>query len=268
VSSTGNGRAPPPAAPRNGEAAAAAGQAGEGVIRLEVPCSLEYRDIAASLVAGACQLVGTGRLARGGRPPGPQFAAQVVSAFNEAFSNAVLHGDSPCGAHVELELEPHPDRLIVRLLDHGRRAFELSSVPPPDLDALPESGLGVHVMRSWMSDLSYQPGDPNVLSMTKRVAGFSRTDDGEETRLEIQGVLDAVTAPEIRATVEAVVAEKRRDVTVDLSALRLIDSSGVGVIVSLYKRCHAFGGTVRLTGLKDQPLQIFRLLRLDRVFAL
>ena len=54
----------------------------------------------------------------------------------------------------------------------------------------------------------------------------------------------------------------------DLTALRLIDSSGVGVIVSLYKRCKAFGGDVRVAGLKDQPLSIFKLLRLDRVFKL
>ena len=55
-------------------------------------------------------------------------------------------------------------------------------------------------------------------------------------------------------------------ITVDLSALRLIDSSGVGVLVSLFKRIRASGGEVRLEGLRDQPLAIFKLLRLDRVF--
>jgi anti-sigma B factor antagonist len=81
-------------------------------------------------------------------------------------------------------------------------------------------------------------------------------------------VLDAVAAPALRPTIEALVGERRRSVTVDLSALRHIDSSGVGVIVSLYKRCRGFGGTVRITGVKDQPLSIFKLLRLDRVFDL
>jgi anti-sigma B factor antagonist len=97
---------------------------------------------------------------------------------------------------------------------------------------------------------------------------FSRVDHGEATLLVIEGVLDALTAPEIRPTIDAVVDEKRRSVQVDLSALRVIDSSGVGVIVSLYKRCKAFGGSVRVTGLANQPLAIFRLLRLDRVFDL
>jgi anti-sigma B factor antagonist len=101
--------------------------------------------------------------------------------------------------------------------------------------------------------------------MTKN---FSRSDEGGETVLLIHGVLDAVTAPDIRPTIDALVAEQRRSITVDLSSLRLIDSSGVGVIVSLYKRCTAFGGAVRVQGVRDQPLTIFRLLRLDRVFAL
>ena len=97
---------------------------------------------------------------------------------------------------------------------------------------------------------------------------FSRTDQGDETVLRIEGVLDAVTTPEIRPLVETLVTEKRSSITVDVSSLRLIDSSGVGVIVSLFKRCKAYGGNVRVLGLKDQPLTIFKLLRLDKVFTL
>lgn len=96
--------------------------------------------------------------------------------------------------------------------------------------------------------------------------GFLRTDEGTETVLKIDGTLDAVTAPELRPTLDAMVTEGKKDITVDLSALRLIDSSGVGVLVSLFKRVRAYGGNVKLVGLKDQPLAIFKLLRLDRVF--
>lgn len=94
----------------------------------------------------------------------------------------------------------------------------------------------------------------------------SRTDNGNETVLKIEGTLDAVTAPELRSVVDDLVSESRKEVTLDLVDLRLIDSSGVGVIVSLFKRVRANGGQVRITGLRDQPRAIFRLLRLDRVF--
>ena len=95
---------------------------------------------------------------------------------------------------------------------------------------------------------------------------YTRTDNGEETTLEIDGTLDAVTAPDLRSVVDQLVNERRREVTLELSSLRLIDSSGVGVIVSLFKRIRANGGQVKIVGLRDQPRAIFRLLRLDRVF--
>lgn len=97
---------------------------------------------------------------------------------------------------------------------------------------------------------------------------FSRIDNGDETVVKIEGVLDAVTTPDIRPTIEELVAEKRMSITIDGSALRLIDSSGVGVIVSLFKRAKAYGGVVQISGLRDQPLTIFKLLRLDRVFSI
>jgi len=96
--------------------------------------------------------------------------------------------------------------------------------------------------------------------------GYTRTDDGDDTTLTIDGTLDAVTAPELRPVLDALVAENRKKIVVDLASLRLIDSSGVGAIVSLFKRVRAYGGEVKITGLKDQPLAIFKLLKLDSVF--
>jgi anti-sigma B factor antagonist len=96
---------------------------------------------------------------------------------------------------------------------------------------------------------------------------FSRTDTGDVTVLRIEGALDAMSTPELRPVIDAIVVDKRPKVDVELSGLRLIDSSGVGAIVSLYKRMRAQGGVVTVKGLRDQPLAIFRLLRLDRVLA-
>lgn len=245
------------------------------MIRLKVPCALQYRDLALRVVQGACKLVRP-RRTTDPRPEDQDFDDEVVSGFGEAFTNIVLHGANPDGAEIEIEIDTHPDRLTIRMIDHGK-PFDLSSVPAPDLEKLPESGLGLYIMKSWMDEVNYQRGEkgaagaqpkPNVLSMTKRLGDFSRSDQGDETVLRIDGVLDALTVPNIRKTLDALVAEKRKKIVVDLSNLRLIDSSGVGVIVSLYKRCKEFGGTVHITGLKDQPLAIFKLLRLDRVFAM
>jgi anti-sigma B factor antagonist len=95
-----------------------------------------------------------------------------------------------------------------------------------------------------------------------------RSHEGDRTTLKVDGELDALTAADLRPALDALVAERPREVTVDLSELRLIDSSGVGALVSLYKRVRAQGGDVRFVGLVDQPLAIFKLLRLDVVFEL
>src|SRR5438045_3407940 len=54
------------------------------VIRLRVPATLRYRDLAVRAVAAACKLVGDGRRDRA-------FDDQVVSAFGESFNNVTLH---------------------------------------------------------------------------------------------------------------------------------------------------------------------------------
>jgi anti-sigma B factor antagonist len=95
-----------------------------------------------------------------------------------------------------------------------------------------------------------------------------RTDTETESRLQIDGALDALTAPDIRPIFDALVAEGKKRVTIDIEKVTMIDSSGVGAIVSLFKRIKAEGGQVTVTGARDQPLAVFKLLKLDRVFGL
>jgi anti-sigma B factor antagonist len=95
-----------------------------------------------------------------------------------------------------------------------------------------------------------------------------RTDNDTESRLVLDGALDALTAPDIRPIFDKVVADGRRRVLIDIEKVTMIDSSGVGAIVSLFKRIKADGGQVLVVGAKDQPLAVLKLLKLDRVFGL
>jgi anti-sigma B factor antagonist len=91
--------------------------------------------------------------------------------------------------------------------------------------------------------------------------------DAGVVRLAIEGELDALTTGDLRKEVDRLCSNQTKRVEVDLSTLRMVDSSGVGTLVSLYKRVRAQGGEVVMMGLRDQPLAIFRLLRLDRVMT-
>jgi anti-sigma B factor antagonist len=80
----------------------------------------------------------------------------------------------------------------------------------------------------------------------------------------LHGSLDAMTATGFKPEVVAIADAKALKVVVDLGPLTLIDSTGVGVLISLFKRTRAQGGNVYFAGLNAQPKEVFRLLRLDR----
>jgi len=97
---------------------------------------------------------------------------------------------------------------------------------------------------------------------------YKRTALEDVEVLTLKGNLDALTAPELRPTIDELVASRKIKVVFDLKDLTLIDSSGVGAIVSLFKRVRMLGGDVKIACLANQPKEIFRLLRLDRAFDL
>jgi anti-sigma B factor antagonist len=91
---------------------------------------------------------------------------------------------------------------------------------------------------------------------------------GDETELRIEGALDALTVGEISTILDATVAEHPRRVTLDLDEVTILDSMGVGAIVSLWKRVRAQGGKVVVVHAHAQPLLVLKLLRLDVVFGM
>jgi anti-sigma B factor antagonist len=90
----------------------------------------------------------------------------------------------------------------------------------------------------------------------------------DETRLTIRGSLDINSAPALNDEIDRIVPTRPAKMLVDLAMLDLIDSSGVAALVKLYKEIRKAGGAFKITGARDQPLAIFRLLRMDKIFDL
>jgi len=126
---------------------------------LRVPGALVYRDLAVRAVQAACKLVG--------RLDG-SFDDQVVSAFSEAFNNAALHSYKDRPGEIDIEIELTDNAITLRISDEGE-GYDPEKVPAPDLAALPESGMGLYIIRSFMDEVVYKPGKPNVLTMSKKV---------------------------------------------------------------------------------------------------
>ena len=96
----------------------------------------------------------------------------------------------------------------------------------------------------------------------------SLIEDGPNSILRVGGELDAISSSDLRPVLAKLAHRTGHHVTVDLSDLLLIDSSGLGALISLYKRVRATGGTVSFAGVTNQPLAVFKLLGLDRAFKL
>lgn len=97
---------------------------------------------------------------------------------------------------------------------------------------------------------------------------YNKQERGGVTIFSLEGNLDALTAPSLKKEIEALLAARRINVVFDLQGLELIDSSGVGAIVSLFKRVRTLQGDVKIARLGGQPAEIFKLLRLDRAFEI
>jgi len=97
---------------------------------------------------------------------------------------------------------------------------------------------------------------------------YSVAVEGMDCVLHVAGELDMLSRGRLIPVLDALVEEERHSVRVDLSELRMIDASGVGVLLSLYRRFRAKGGAVTFVGVKAQPLVLFKILHLDQVFRL
>jgi len=96
--------------------------------------------------------------------------------------------------------------------------------------------------------------------------GFSLVRQGDVTIVEVKGELIVGNRGELKNAVIAQLEAGARKFIIDFSASGYIDSSGLGVLVSLSKQARERGGDLRLAGLNDDLCTLFELTRLDTLF--
>lgn len=84
--------------------------------------------------------------------------------------------------------------------------------------------------------------------------------------VDLSGKMYAEQAAELRLGILNEIERGRHHLRFHMSRLSYIDSAGLGVLVSIYKRVMKNGGTMRLQGLKGEVKEIFELTRLDTIF--
>jgi len=86
--------------------------------------------------------------------------------------------------------------------------------------------------------------------------------------IEIEGQLIVSNRQELKQRVLDEAEGGARKILVDFGKTGYIDSSGLGVLVSLAKRLRELGGDLRLANLNDDLQTLFELTKLDTLFQI
>jgi anti-sigma B factor antagonist len=96
------------------------------------------------------------------------------------------------------------------------------------------------------------------------------TVSGAERAYEVQllGELDMSTAPQLRDELLRLASDGAKDVTVDLSQLQFMDSTGLSVLITGLKRLREKGGDMALRSPTPSTRRVLEITGLTEVFAI
>ena len=93
-------------------------------------------------------------------------------------------------------------------------------------------------------------------------------DVGDQTVVDVSGEIDVYTAPVLREQLANLVDSGRTDLVVDLTAVKFMDSTGLGVLVGVLKKVRGHDGRLQLVIDSERLLKVFRITALTQVFTI
>ncbi|WNS75415.1 STAS domain-containing protein [Bacillus sp. DTU_2020_1000418_1_SI_GHA_SEK_038] len=87
-------------------------------------------------------------------------------------------------------------------------------------------------------------------------------------KVELEGNLYVEGATELRERLLQQIDKGVHTMEFDMNGLNYIDSSGLGVLIAIHKRCVQKGGALKIFGVKGNIKELFELTRLNKVFDL
>jgi anti-sigma B factor antagonist len=92
-----------------------------------------------------------------------------------------------------------------------------------------------------------------------------QTDDGVSVRLT--GDLDIVNAEDVKRELAQVVDAGPSSLTLDMEAVRFVDSSGLGTLVAIHRHAETAGTRFVVRAVPPQVQRLFEITRLDDLLA-
>lgn len=75
-------------------------------------------------------------------------------------------------------------------------------------------------------------------------------------------------ATEFNDKVRELIKKGNKEFVVNFEGCKFIDSTGLGVLVSTYKKCVELNGSIKLKSVNSDVSKIFKLTRLDKIFEI
>lgn len=184
----------------------------------------------------------------------------------EALLNALCDG-APLSqtGEVRAELFFSPGQVNLRVEDDGPGFDWKSRLGQAAPEPASESGRGVFIMKNYADAVEFSPSG-NAVLLTKRVA----MEDGDMTEaaprrtLSMPEKITAQEAPALREEFKALIAGGARELTLDFSAVRSIDSMGIGLLVAAHNSLAKAQGRLMLVCVGPEIHHLLTLMRIDK----
>jgi anti-sigma B factor antagonist len=94
---------------------------------------------------------------------------------------------------------------------------------------------------------------------------ISVTEGDDKTLVKLKGDIYIEQGDELLKVFNGIIEKSPKEVVIDLNELKSITSSGIGKIVLLYKEMDKKKGKIKIIGVNETIMQIFRIVKLDKL---
>ncbi|MDI9494809.1 MAG: STAS domain-containing protein [Bacillota bacterium] len=89
---------------------------------------------------------------------------------------------------------------------------------------------------------------------------------GKDIVVKPIGEVDIYTSPQLKTNVFALIEDNKKDIIIDGESLVYIDSTGLGVLMSIYKNMKERNLNFKIVNLKPNIYKLFDITGLNKVF--
>lgn len=100
---------------------------------------------------------------------------------------------------------------------------------------------------------------------------FSLTEDRPDSGahvIAVAGEVDIFTAPELKRAISGAIDSGAREIVIDLTETRFLDSTALGVLIGAVKRLRPLEGRLMIVNVEPSTAKTFEITGLDQIFTI